>query len=84
MLVGGTDGHSGSVEMAVQAATAAVGDHKSPRVSMCRPVSRGEVAGQWGRGGLGCLHRTVGRVQKNIQNPERREGGEFSQRSFSG
>lgn len=48
-------------------------------MSMSRPVSWGEAAGQWGRGALGCLRRTVGRVQKNIQNPERREGGEFSQ-----
>lgn len=77
------DGHIGSVETAGRAATAAVTDHKNQCGSTCRPVSWGEAAGQSGRGGLGCFHCTEGRVQRNIQNPERRKERGVSQLFFS-
>lgn len=68
------DGHSDSEEMVGQAATAAGMDQKLQCESTSRPVSLGGGSGQWGMGGLGCFHCMEGMVQRNIQNPARREG----------
>lgn len=75
--------HIGSEETAGRAATAAGADRKNRCGSTCRPVSWGEAAGQSGRGGLGCFHCTEGRVQTNIQNPERRKERRVSLLFFS-
>lgn len=75
-VLDGQDFHSGFVEAADWAATAAVRVRTHQSAPKPRPGSWGGETDQWGTGGLEALHDLLhcseGTVQEDIQDPESR------------